>query len=120
MSKKFTYSICEMRFNIRDTASNIEKLLTNKNVIVISINKPKWSNRVCPGSYFITSNNCFIPILSDDSIYTFRIHCKIKKKHKISEIPYIINDFTRTVCYRDLHFYITGKKKIDFSSNEIL
>lgn len=118
MSKKFTYSICEMRFNIRDTASNIEKLLTNKNVIVISINKCKW-NRYCSDSYII-SNNCFIPIFSDDRIYAFKVHCKIKKKHKISEIPYIINDFTRTVCYRDLHFYITGKKKIDFSSNEIL
>lgn len=116
MTKRFTYSICEMRFTIRDTASNIEKLLTNKNVIVLSIDKRKWNN-CCQGSYFtfIVHNNCFIPILSDDSIYTFRIHCKIKKKHKIGEIPYIVNDFARTVCYRDLHFYITGKKKVDFS-----
>lgn len=114
MSKKFTHSICEMRFTIRDTAFNIEKLLINKNVIVISINKSKWNNRFS-GSHFIISNNCFIPILSDDRVYTFRVHCKIKKKHKISEIPYIINDFTHTVCYKDLHFYITGKKKVDFS-----
>lgn len=120
MSKKFTYSICEMRFNIRDTASNIEKLLTNKNVIVISIKRAKINLAYINVNNFIISDNCLIPILSDTYVYTFKVHCKVRKKHKISEIPYIINDFTRTVCYRDLHFYITGKKKIDFSSNEIL